>query len=916
VNLMAESRRGVESAVPPTDPERQRLNQMKNEGVPWQRWGPYLAEREWGTVREDYSDNGEAWGYFTHDQARSRAYRWTEDGLLGISDDQGLLCFALALWNEADPILKERAFGLTNAEGNHGEDVKEAYFYLDSTPTHSYMKALYKYPQRAFPYAALLTENGRRDRSQPEFELVDTGIFDDGRYFDVMIEYAKAAPEDTVIRISVINRGPQAAPLHILPTLWFRNTWSWGRDDRQPELRAVQGPDGAETARWIQAHHHDLGDCFLACAGEPALLFTDNETNSARLWGVAGPSGYAKDGINDAVVVGVADAVNPGAVGTKAAAHYTFLVGAGETATVLLRLTADARPERPFADADAVLAQRHAEADAFYAPLAPPGTSDEIRSVQRQAFAGLLWSKQYYNFNVHHWLSGDTGQPPPPPTRRAGRNRSWSQFRARDVLVMPDAWEFPWLASWDLAFHCVTLSLIDPELAKQQLLTVVDDAYQHANGQVPAYEWEFSDVNPPVQAWAAWTVYQNEKRLTGAADREFLEEMLDRLLLNFTWWVNREDPEGRNVFQGGFLGLDNIGAFNRSAALPGGEELEQADGTAWMGVYCADLLAIALELARDDPAYENIASKFFEHFLYIAGSLNNLAETPLSLWDPVDEFYYDVLLLPDTAPLPLRVRSLVGLLPILAVEVIPPDLLQRLPRFARRVQSFLDERPDLADLVAQWHDPAGGDARLLALVPGDRLASLLRRMLDPGEFLSDHGIRSLSKTYAVEPYRIRVNGSESEIRYEPGESTSWLYGGNSNWRGPLWFPTSYLLIQALREFHSYYGDGFRAECPVGSGQQMTLAEIADELTRRLVGIFVRGPDGRRPSAESCAPLQTDPHWRDYVWFHEYFHGETGAGLGASHQTGWTSLVAALIGGGLGTEQRWPELAAESGVGAR
>jgi hypothetical protein len=883
------------------DAERVRLAEARERKVPWRRWGPYLSDRQWGTVREDYSAGGSAWDAFPHDHARSRAYRWGEDGLLGISDDRGLLCFALALWNEADPILKERLFGLTGREGNHGEDVKEYYYYLDSTPTHSYMRALYKYPQRAFPYADLVAENRRRGRGAPEYELLDTGAFAENRYFDITVEYAKADPEDIVIRISAANRGTDLAPLHLLPTLWFRNTWSWGRDDRRPELRALemaemlQGMDAHASApmRVVQATHARLGDYWLACEGEPHLLFTENESNDERLWGVPNRTRYVKDGINDAVVDGAAGTVNPNEVGTKAAAHYTLTIAPGDTRTVLLRLSAH-RSSAPFSGAAELLAARRAEADAFYAPLADPCVSNDAKLVQRQAFAGLLWCKQLYYYDVGEWLEGDPAGPPPPEGRRHGRNGDWRHLNNLDVISMPDAWEYPWFAAWDLAFHCIPLALVDPAFAKQQLTLLVREWYMHPNGQLPAYEWAFGDVNPPVHAWAAWRVYKIEKRLTGRADRAFLERIFHKLLLNFTWWVNRKDSDGHNVFQGGFLGLDNIGVFDRSAMLPTGGHLEQSDGTAWMGMYSLNMLTIALELARENPVYEGVATKFFEHFLSIASAMNDIGGEGVSLWDEQDEFFYDVLHLPDDEMRPLRLRTLVGLIPLLAVETIEPDLLEALPQFKARLEWFLRHRPQLASLVSRWQEPGAGERRLLALVRGHRMKQLLKRMLDPQEFLSDHGVRGISRYHAEHPYMLRVNGMEYAVRYEPAESTTGLFGGNSNWRGPVWFPINFLLIEALQKFHHYYGDDFLVECPTGSGTKATLWQVAENLSSRLTHLFLRGPDGRRPVFGDNEVLQRDPYWRDYLLFYEYFNGDTGAGLGASHQTGWTALVAKLL----------------------
>jgi hypothetical protein len=860
----------------------------------WRTWGPYLSERQWGTVREDYSAYGEAWDSFTHDHARSRAYRWGEDGILGISDDRQRLCFAVALWNGQDPILKERFFGLTGSEGNHGEDVKELYYYLDATPDHAYLKGLYKYPQRAYPYADLVATNRARGRGQPEYELLDTGVFDDDRYFDVTVEYAKAGPDDIVVRISATNHGPEAAPLHLLPTCWFRNTWSWGRDDRRPEVRAVT-PSGDETRgdSLVHATHPTLGEYWLCCEGEPALLFTENETNAARLWGAPNRTPYVKDGIDEAVVHGRTEVVNPEAVGTKVAAHYQLEIAPGATGQVLLRLSSE-RIAQPFAGADELLAKRGAAADLLYADLSRGRLTEDEMRVQRQALAGLIWSKQYYNYDIAQWLDGDPGHPPPHEARRQGRNTAWPHHNSGDVISMPDKWEYPWYAAWDLAFHCVAMALVDPGFAKSQLLLLTREWYMHPNGQLPAYEWAFGDVNPPVHAWAAWQVYQTEQRATGTGDRAFLERVFHKLLMNFTWWVNRKDSEGLNVFQGGFLGLDNIGVFDRSQALPTGGNLEQSDATAWMGAYSLNLLAIALELAREDPVYEDVASKFFEHFLYIAGAMNNLGGHGIELWDEEDGFYYDVLALPDDSHPRLKVRSLVGLMPLLAVETTEPAWHDLLPEFDDRLCWFLQHRRDLAGLVPSWDEPGHGKRRLVSLVHGHRMKLLLRRMLDPDEFLSDYGIRALSKYHEDQPYEFPVDGAVYRVHYEPAESSTGLFGGNSNWRGPIWFPINYLLVESLRRFHHYYGDDFRVECPTGSGTMLTLLEVADELSRRLIAIFLPGPDGHRPVFRGGGASKDDPDWQNNLLFYECFHGDTGAGVGASHQTGWTALVANLL----------------------
>ncbi len=869
---------------------------LASAGRAWRRWGPYLSERAWGTVREDYSAGGTAWRYFPHDHARSRAYRWNEDGLAGISDDQQRLCFALALWNGQDPILKERLFGLTGEEGNHGEDVKEYYYYLDSTPTHSYMKMLYKYPQRAFPYADLVETNRRRGKRDPEYELLDTGIFAEDRYFDIFVEYAKAGPRDILIRISAVNRGPDAAELHILPVLWFRNTWSWSADPARPLLcRAESSPDGRGSM--IAAEGQGLGRYVLAYEGTPDLLFTENETNIERLYGAANSSRYVKDGINNAVVQGQVAAVNPAAEGTKAAGHYRMLISPGATATVRLRLTGGSTadlPADPFAEFDAIFTQRQAEADAFYTALQPPALSDDARLVQRQACAGMLWSKQFYYYDVGEWLQGDAGQPPPPSVRKHGRNSEWTHLNTADIISMPDKWEYPWFAAWDLAFHCIPLALVDPEFAKQQLIMLGREWYQHPNGQIPAYEWAFGDVNPPVLAWAAWRVYKIDQQQRGVSDREFLERVFHKLLLNFTWWVNRKDSEGMNIFQGGFLGLDNIGVFDRSAPLPTGGHLEQSDGTSWMGMFCLNMLAIALELADGDRVYEDIATKFFEHFLYIAEAMNNIAGEGIALWDEEDEFFYDVLHVEDGTHIPLKVRSMVGLIPLFAVTTMEPQVLDMLPDFKQRLEWFLKHRPQLAGLVSHWQETGMGARRLLALLRGHRMKRVLRRMLDESEFLSPHGIRALSRYHADHPYIFDAGGGRYAVEYQPGESNSGLFGGNSNWRGPVWFPVNYLIIESLQQFHHYYGDDFKVECPTGSGQYLTLLEIAADLSNRLISLFERDGTGRRAVFGGQEILQRDPYWHDYILFYEYFHGDTGAGVGASHQTGWTGVVAKLI----------------------
>jgi len=886
------------------NPEERRLAEDAARTRNWKRWGPYLSERQWGTVREDYSANGDAWQYFPHDHARSRAYRWGEDGLLGLCDREGRLCFALALWNGADPILKERLFGLSGPEGNHGEDVKECYYFLDATPTHSYLKALYKYPQAAFPYGWLVEENGRRGRHEPEFELTDTGVFDGGRYFDVTAEYAKADADDILIRLSVANRGPAVAEIHVLPTLWFPNTWAWGRDGEGYWPRGRMEAEGAAT---VLATHPDLGRFRLTV--DPAntpdtapLLFTENETNTARLYGSPNRTPYVKDAFHAYIVEGQAGAVNPARTGTKAAVHYQLTVPAGATVTLRLRLRADPEtetvetPEELFGSAfDQVFLEREQEANAFYAARLAPELSDDERRVARAAYAGLLWSKQFYHYGVADWLAGDPSQPPPPASRLEGRNSDWPQLYNRDVISMPDTWEYPWYAAWDLAFHTIPLSQVDPAFAKDQLVLLLREWYMSPNGQLPAYEWSFSDVNPPVHAWASWRVY----KMTGPrGDRDhlFLARTFQKLLLTFTWWVNRKDITGKNVFAGGFLGLDNIGVFDRSRPLPTGGYLEQADGTAWMAFYCATMLDMALELACADKSYEDIASKFFEHFVAIADAMNTLGGT--GLWDEEDGFYYDQLQV-DGHTTPLRVRSVVGLLPLIAANVIDSALVDTLPGFKKRMEWFLHNRADLASQISYMGTltEGGQTRRLLAIPSRERLLRLLRYMLDEDEFLSPYGIRSVSRVHKDDPYVVTVDGHSYEVDYEPGESTTGLFGGNSNWRGPVWFPINYLLIEALERYHHFYQDSLRVECPTGSGRLMTLNEVADELRRRLAALFLPDDSGRCPWQGGDRRYADDPHWRGLTLFYEYFDGDTGKGLGASHQTGWTALVARCLGVG-------------------
>ncbi|HEY2114222.1 MAG TPA: glucosidase [Candidatus Angelobacter sp.] len=872
--------------------EANRVKESQDHTAPWRSWGPYVSERAWGTVREDYSATGEAWDYFPHDHARSRAYRWSEDGLAGICDRHQRLCFALALWNGRDPILKERLFGLNGKEGNHGEDVKEYYFYLDSTPTHSCMKYLYKYPQAEYPYQKLVGENGRRSKSDPEFELFDTGIFAEDRYFDVFAEYAKADWDDMCIRITVANRGPQAAELHLLPTLWFRNTWSWA--GKPKPILAFD-----KTTGTILARESEIGDYRLHFDDGGTPLFTENETNVERIFGAKNNSPYVKDAFHRHVVNGEITAVNPRLTGTKAAVHYKFTVPAGGEVSIKLRLRKDnaglAQANVLGKDFDSTFAVRRAEADEFYANIIPSTTDDDTRNVMRQAFAGLLWTKQYYHYVVRDWLMGDPAEPAPPKERKNGRNHMWGHIYNTDIVSMPDKWEYPWYAAWDLAFHCVSLALIDPAYAKEQLVLMLREWYMHPNGQIPAYEWAFGDVNPPVHAWATYQVYLTDKAKNGGVgDTQFLERVFHKLLLNFTWWVNRKDPEGLNVFQGGFLGLDNIGVFDRSADLPTGGQIEQSDGTSWMAMYSLDMLAIALELAACDATYQDVASKFWEHFIYIARAMNNLGDDGLCMWNENDRFFYDVLHLPDGSRTPLRVRSMVGLIPLYAVQIIEPELLDSMPGFKMRLEWFIENRKDLTEHMACMETAGHKQRRLFSITDREQLTRILAVMLDENEFLSPHGIRALSRYHKVHPYMLDVAGINHQVDYEPGESTTGLFGGNSNWRGPIWFPVNFLLIQALRRFHEYYHESFRVECPTGSGRLMNLDEVADEISRRLVSTFQRDPQGRRPVFGANEKFQTDPHWRDYVPFYEYFHGDTGAGVGASHQTGWTALVTKMI----------------------
>jgi hypothetical protein len=899
--------------------EDHRLEEARQRKKHWKRWGPYLSERQWGTVREDYSADGSAWEFFPFEHAHARTYRWGEDGIGGFSDRHQMICFALALWNGRDPILKERFFGLTGHQGNHGEDVKEQYFYLDSTPTHSYMRMLYKYPQAEFPYRALLDENRKRGSSAPEYELFDTGVFAENRYFDVSVEYAKADYEDILIKITASNRGPDPADLHLLPSVWFRNTWSWGKDLRRPTVKKSPSNNGSRCA---EMEHWQYGKRWLLCEGTPELLFTENETNYVKLFNYRDRVPYTKDAFHEYVIHGNKQAVNPALTGTKMAAYYSVHLAPGESTVLKLRLTnlhpvgrLDAHApligtptppgpsERPSTVAptsdfsagfEQVFQLRMKEADEFYDSRIPKNLSADARMVVRQAYAGMLWSKQFYHYDVATWLEGDPAGPPPPAERWHGRNKDWTRLYNEDILSMPDKWEYPWFAAWDLAFHSIPLAIVDSDFAKEQLILLLREWYMHPNGQLPAYEWAFGDVNPPVHAWAAWRIYKIERRMRGVADRAFLEKVFHKLLLNFTWWVNRKDPDGRDIFQGGFLGLDNIGVFDRSAPLPTGGHLEQSDGTSWMGMYCLNMLAIALELAKDDQAYEDVASKFFEHFVHIAHAMNDIGAEGKSLWDEEDGFYYDLLHLPNGEDHFLKIRSMVGLIPLFAVETLEPEVVDRLPGFKRRMQWFIDNHEDVPEHIEMTQHSARGVRRLLSLVNRKQLKRILKRMLDETEFLSPHGIRALSRFHLDHPYEVQVNNHINRVDYEPAESTTGIFGGNSNWRGPVWFPVNFLLIESLQKFYHYYGEEVRIECPTHSKQELDLWQVASEISKRLTRIFLRDKDGRRPFAGSCDLFNKDAHWRDLIVFYEYFHGDTGAGLGAAHQTGWTGLVAKLL----------------------
>jgi hypothetical protein len=889
--------------MPAKNAETTRLEEARNSKVPWKKWGPYLSERQWGTVREDYSWGGDAWDYFTHDQSRSRAYRWGEDGIAGLSGDKQRLCFALALWNGKDPILKERLFGLTNSEGNHGEDVKEYYFYLDSTPTHSYMKFLYKYPQAAFPYADLVETNRQRNREEMEYELIDTGVFNEDRYFDVFVEYAKAGPEDLLVQITALNRGSEEAELHLLPTLWFRNDWAaWlARPGEKPNLKQIKGPAGTSA---VAAAHPVAGECTLYCEGEVPLLFTENETNNERLFPeYPNNSPYVKDGINNCVVLGQQEAVNPEKTGTKVAAHYRLTIGPGRSATVRLRLTAQAAAGEsqkttaattPFGpEFDKTLAARLQEADEFYRSVTPPSVSADAASVMRQAIAGMLWSKQYYFFDGDQWLDEHDANPLQPGSRDF-RNREWYHMVNEDIISMPDKWEYPWYAAWDLAFHTLPLAIVDPDFAKQQLELMLRGVYLHPSGQIPAYEWNFSDVNPPVHAWATLFLHRTEMALRGDVDPDFLKKAFNKLLLNFTWWVNRKDRFGKNVFEGGFLGLDNIGVFDRSAPLPTGGHLEQADGTAWMALFSHNMAELAVELAIHDRTYEDMVFKFAEHFYYIARAMNRPGED--GMWDEEDGFYYDLLRLPDGSSQRLKVRSMVGLLPLCATTVMEKWQRERIPQALAQISERLRRVPELWETVHATGPGHFGVAErgVWALVNQERLRRILTKMLDENEFLSPYGIRSLSKFHEQHPYVFHVHGQEYRVDYLPAESNTGMFGGNSNWRGPVWMPVNALILRALLSFYLYYGDNFKIECPTGSGKLMNLFEVSQEIADRLSRIFTRDEHGWRPVYGGTEKFQSDPHWRDHLLFYEYFHGDNGAGLGASHQTGWTGLVAKTI----------------------
>jgi hypothetical protein len=873
------------------NPEKERI-----EFPIWKKWGPYVTDRQWGTVREDYSENGTAWEYVSHDMARSKAYRWGEEGIGGICDEKQFLCFAIALWNKRDPILKERYFGLTGNQGNHGEDVKEYYYYLDNTPSHSYMKMLYKYPQQPYPYQWLIDENIRRGKTDPEFELIDTGIFNEDQYFDVFIEYAKNNPEDILIKFTICNRSLNDAPLNVLPTLWFRNTWDWGYDSYKPNIFS-------STPGCIDIVHENHGHYFFYFQDNPQWLFTHNESNNKKLYNAGNETGFFKDGINNYVVNEELSAVNPEQEGTKASANYDLIIKGGQTKIITFRLT-NTENKNPFADFDSIFEQRKKEADIFYGDLQEGIETEDARNVQRQAYAGLLWSKQFYYFNVHQWLKGDPAQPPPPHGRQAGRNHSWSHLDNSDIISMPDKWEYPWYAAWDLCFHAVAFMPIDPGFARSQLLLFTREWYMHPNGQLPAYEWSFEDVNPPVHAWAAWRVYRGEQRFHQVeGNRDFLEAVFHKLLLNFTWWVNRKDENGNNLFEGGFLGLDNIGAFDRNTKLPPGINLAQSDGTSWMAMYSLNMMRIALELARENHIYQDLASKFFEHFLHIAEAMWNKGPQKEGLWDNEDEFYYDMLYANDGRSLKLKLRSMVGLIPMFAVEVLEDDIFLQQKEFVDRLNWFLNNRPDLASLVSRWNEKSAGEKHLLSVLRGTRLTKILVRMLDESEFLSPFGIRAMSKYHLENPFRVELRTITLSAHYTPAEGDSSMFGGNSNWRGPIWMPMNYLILESLRRFYQYYGDDFKVEYPTHSGNYLTLHEVVLKLVNRLTHIFLRDENGRRAVFGDNVKMQTDPNFKDYLLFYEYFHGDTGRGVGASHQTGWTAIIARLLFP-LENEEKW------------
>ena len=871
--------------------EEKRLDENKKKTSFWKKWGPYVAARQWGTVREDYSLDGNAWDYFTHDMSRSRTYRWGEDGIAGLSDNHQRLCFAFAFWNGEDPILKERIFGLSNSQGNHGEDVKEYFYYLDSTPTHSYMKYLYKYPQSAYPYQDLLDTNQKRTQKEREYELVDTGIFNEDKYFDIFIEYAKDGPEDLYLYVTAFNRSNEKKPLHIFPTLWFRNTWSWKKDQRKPQINL--GMSGKDYSS-IVAEHVTLGEYTLYGPPPSETLFTNNETNNEKIFKTENANKYVKDAFHRYIIEGDKEAINPDLKGTKACFHYSLEIEPDQSQTIAFRLTNQNAMKKPLSDTKKVYKNRLKEADEFYANILPEDLTDDHKNIERQALAGMLWSKQFYHYVVDEWLKGDELMFDKPLNRESTRNKNWPHLFNDDVLSMPDKWEYPWFAAWDLAFHTFTYAIVDPEFAKRQLTLLTREWYMHPNGQLPAYEWNFDDINPPVHAWASWRVYKVEMKQTGKGDHHFLEAVFQKLLMNFTWWVNREDEGGRNIFKGGFLGLDNISVFNRSADLPDGGQLYQSDATSWMGMFCLNMLTIALELAEINPSYEDMASKFYEHYLFISEAINFKGEKMPSLWDEEDGFYYDVVMLPDGSHKQLKVKSLVGLMPLLSVTTIEAEALEKFEGFNKRLNWFLNHREDLCSKIACLRTPGQNNRRILTMLNKSKLEKILKIMLDENEFLSPYGIRAISKCHGEHPFKLQINEHSYSVDYEPGESTNKLFGGNSNWRGPIWMPINVLIIEALQKYNFYYGDNFKIECPTGSGNFMNLWEVSQELSRRLVKIFSKTDQGERPVFTGKEKFQKDPHFKDYIFFHEYFHGDTGEGLGASHQTGWTGCVAKLI----------------------